>query len=297
MPRARGALRVITQHVDVLLGRLAGRGGVLVAHALELRRVDDHVDVLQLAQLAKFERGEGGLQRPAPADDHHFVDPARPQRLQRVVGDVGLAQHVGIGDQDARDVEGDVAVADDHGARARQVGRGLLEVGVRVVPAHEIDGGDAARQLLAGDVQRAVGLGPDGIDDGVVTLGELTGLHVLADRDVAEETEPRILGRLLELLADRLDLRMIGRDARAHQPPRGGEHLQHVNGDIGVLRRVGRLQQGGRGEEPRRSGADDCNVVRAHSRPSIRATSAPGASKVGRRATRGAHDRASTLNA
>ncbi|ETZ29018.1 hypothetical protein L842_4048 [Mycobacterium intracellulare MIN_052511_1280] len=38
-------------------------------------------------------------------------------------------------------------------------------------------------------------------------------------------------------------------------------------------------------------------MVRAHSRPSIRATSAPGASKVGRRATRGAHDRASTLNA
>ena len=142
---------------------------------------------------------------------------------------------------------------------------------VRVVPAHEVDGGDAARQVLAGNVQRAIGLRPDGIDDGVVALGEFGGLHVLADHDVAEEPEARVFGGLFELLADRLDLRVVGRDAGAHQPPRGRQHLQHVDGDIDVLGRVGRLQQRCRGEEPRRSGTDDGDVVWAHTRPSVRA--------------------------
>ena len=66
---------------------------------------------------------------------------------------------------------------------------------VRVVPAHEVDGGDAARQVLAGNVQRAVGLRADGVDHGVVALGEFAGLDVLADHDVAEEAEARDLRR------------------------------------------------------------------------------------------------------
>ena len=81
---------------------------------------------------------------------------------------------------------------------------------MRVVPPDEVDGGDAARQILAGDVQRPVGLRTDRVDHRVVVLGQLVGLHVLADHDVSEEPEPRVEGRLLELGADRLDLRMVG---------------------------------------------------------------------------------------
>jgi len=62
----------------------------------------------------------------------------------RVVGDVGFRELVGIADQDACHVQGHVAVADDHGATARQVWRHLLEVRMRVVPTHEVDGGHAA---------------------------------------------------------------------------------------------------------------------------------------------------------
>ncbi len=129
----------------------------------------------------------------------HLLDTAVVQRLQRVVGDVGGGQHVGVGDQDAGHVERDVAVADHHGPPGGEVGRHLLEVRVRVVPADEVDGGDAAGQILTGDVQRPVGLRADGVDHRVVALGQLVGLHVLADDDVAEEAEPRIERRLLEL--------------------------------------------------------------------------------------------------
>ena len=137
---------------------LAHRRRVLVADALELRRVDHHVDALQVCQFTQLQRGERGLQRAAATDDHHFLDAAGAQRLQRVVGDVGECEHVGIGHQNAGDVERDVAVPDDDGPGAGQVGRHLLEVRVRVVPAHEIDRGDAAGQLFAGNVQRPVRL-------------------------------------------------------------------------------------------------------------------------------------------
>ena len=110
-------------------------------------RVDDDVDVaepLQVAELAQLQRGERGLQRAASPDDEDLFHAAVVQRLQRVVGDVGGGQHVGIGDEDARYVQCDVAVADDDGAPARDIRRHLLEVGVGVVPADEVDGRHAA---------------------------------------------------------------------------------------------------------------------------------------------------------
>ena len=238
----------------LLLDGLACRLEFLVGDVGEVGGVDDHVDVaerLRVAEFTQFQRGERRLQRAAPADDHDFLHAAGVQRLQRVVGDVGVSQHVGVGDQDARDVQRDVAVADDDGAAAREIGRHLLEVGVRVVPADEVDGGDAAGQVLAGNAQRSVRLGADRVDHRVVALGELGGLHVFADHDVAEEPEPRIQRGLLELRADRLDLRMVGRDAGAHQTPRGGQHLQHVDAHVSVVGRVGELQQRSGGEVTR----------------------------------------------
>src|SRR4029077_17875548 len=129
----------------------------------------------------------------------------------------------------------DVAVADDDGTAGRQVRGHVLEVRMGVVPTHEVDGGDAAFELFAGNPQRSVGLRTDGVDDGVVVLGDFGRLHVFTDLDVAEEAEARIQRRLLELRADRLDLRMVGCDPGAHQTPRGRQHLQHVDAYVPAL--------------------------------------------------------------
>ena len=153
-----------------------------------------------------------------------------------------VARYVWVGDEDAGHVKRDVAVADDDGPTGGQVGRHLLEVRVGVVPADEVDGGHAAGQLLAGDVQRTVGLRADGVDHRVVAVGQLGGLDVIADDDVSEEPEPRIECRLLELGADRLDLRMVRRHAGAHQAPRRRQHLEHVDPHIGVVVLVRELQ-------------------------------------------------------
>jgi hypothetical protein len=185
-----------------------------------------------------------------------------------VVGDVGGGEQFGIADQDACHVQGDVAVADDDGPAARQVGQHLAEVRVRVVPTHEVDRGDAARQLLAGDAQRSVRLRADRVDHRVVALGQFVGLHVPADLHVAEEPKTRVSRRLVELCADGLDLGVIGCDARAHEAPRRRQHLQHVDADVAPVRIIGgvrKLQQRGGGEVTRGAGSNDRHVVRAHS--------------------------------
>lgn len=135
-----------------------------------------------------------------------------------MIGNVGGAQHLRVGDQDAGDVERHVAVADHHGPTTGQVGGDLFEVRVGVVPTDEVDGGHAAGQVLAGNPERTIGLGADRVDHGVVAVGEFVGLHMLAGGDVAEEPETRIGGGLLELGADGLDLGVVGCDAGADQP-------------------------------------------------------------------------------
>ena len=264
MSRAGFAARVIAQRLDVLLGRLARGFGVLVADVGQLCGIDDHVDPFEVGQLTQLQRGERGLQRPAPTDDHDFFHTAWAQRVQRVVGDVGEREHLRIGDQNPGDVECDVAIANDDGPGTRQIGRYLLEIRMRVVPADEIDGGDTAGQLLARNVQRAIGLCADGVDHRVVMLGEFGGLDMFADHHVAEKAEPRIFGDFRELLADRFDLGVIRRDAGADQAPRRRQHLEHVDGHVDLVGGIGSFEQRCRCEEPRRSGADDGDMEWAH---------------------------------
>ena len=164
-----------------------------------------------------------------------------------MVGDVGGRQLARIADEDAGHVQRHVAVADDHGPVLRDIGVHGREMRMRVVPADEVDGSHAAFQFLTGDAERAVGLGADGVDDGVVALRKLGGLHVLTDGDVAEEAEPGIVGDLVELRRHGLDLRMVRSHAGAHQSPRGGQHLEHVDAHldriIGCGLGIGEFQQ------------------------------------------------------
>ena len=116
----------------------------------------------------------------------------------------------------------------------------------------------AAGQVLAGDPELAVGRGAVGEDHRVVALGELVGGDVAADLDVAEEAEA-LAGRGLLVDADhRLDLRMVGRDAGAHQPERRRQAVEHVDLD----RHVFALQQVLGGVEAGRARADDRDAER-----------------------------------
>ena len=116
MIRPRLALRVVAQHLDIGFGGLAFGLGGLIGDIGQIGGVDDHVDAVELAEFAQLQSGERRLQWTASADHHHLLDAALTQRIECVIGDIGLGQHVGIGDQNAGHVHGDVAVADHHGA-------------------------------------------------------------------------------------------------------------------------------------------------------------------------------------
>ena len=139
------------------------------------------------------------------------------------------------------------------------------EVGVGVVPVDELGRRVRSGQVLAGDPEPAVGCGAVGVDDGVVTVGELGHGDLAADLDVAEEAKA-LAGRGPLIDADhRLDLRMVGGDAGADEAERRRQAVEHVDldgGRLGLQQVLGRI-------EPRRAGADDRGaqrVVRASDR-------------------------------
>jgi hypothetical protein len=63
----------------------------------------------------------------------------------------------------------------------------------------------------------------------VVVLEQVLAGDVLAEVDVAVVAKARVRRRLLIHAAHRLDLGMVRSHARAYEPPRGGQALEHVD--------------------------------------------------------------------
>lgn len=72
-----------------------------------------------------------------------------------MLGDVRPFEMPWIHQEYAGDVQGDVAGADDHGAAAGEVEFVGRVVGMAVVPADEVGGGVAARQLFSANSEVA----------------------------------------------------------------------------------------------------------------------------------------------
>src|ERR1700716_4122069 len=106
-----------------------------------------------------------------------------------MLGDIGFAQVVDRRGQDAGDVAGDVALPDHDGAIARQIEYPVAIIRLPVVPADELGGGVAAREVLAGDSEASVGARTAGQYDQVIGVAELLDGQGPADLDLAEKCE------------------------------------------------------------------------------------------------------------
>ena len=128
------------------------------------------------------------------------------------------------------DVERDVAVADHDRSLVREVELEVLEVRVAVVPGDELAwpptsragprrgsraGGRSARRPRRRPRRRAA--------------RSSSCVHVDAELDVAEEAEAGLLRGPLERARDRLQLRVVGRDAEPDETPRRRQPLDHVD--------------------------------------------------------------------
>ncbi len=225
--------RVLAQDLHPPVVGLRGRVGLEPGGAgrieLELGGVDDDVGAAQLAELEQLRVGERGLGRAAAAEQGHVAHLRALEHLDGVVGGVGRAELVGIEHEHAPDVDGDVAVADHDRALGVEVELVVGVVRMAVVPGDELRGRVRARPVLAGDPEPVVGGRADRVDERVVALAQLVGGHVLAEADRAEEAEARALRGLLVDPRDRLDLRVVGGDAGAHEPERRGQGVDQVD--------------------------------------------------------------------
>ena len=159
-PRARAAansVKISTFLRAVMSASSDSRYSRLSVVELAVGGVDDDVGVDHLAQLADLGVREGGLGRAAAAEDDDLLDAAVGEGVDRVLGGVGLLELLAVEAEHPGDVGGDVAVADHDGALAGEVELVVGEVGVGVVPGDELGGGVAAREVLAGDPEVAVG--------------------------------------------------------------------------------------------------------------------------------------------
>jgi hypothetical protein len=104
---------------------------------------------------------------------------------------------------------------------------------------------------IAGDAHATVGLGAHGVEHGVVAGREVLVGDVAAQLDVAIEAELGVLGGLLVDPAHRLDVRVVRGHARADEPPRSGEAVEHVDLHAEVRVRLAPQQVPGRVEPGR----------------------------------------------
>ncbi len=225
---------------------------------LQVGRVDDHPHAGQLAEFLQLGGGEGGLRRAAPPEHHDLAHHALAQLRQRVVGDVGLRQLVGVGDQDAGHVHRHIAVADDDHPLVGEIERQIAVVGVAVVPADESGRRETTGQVFAGDAHAAVGLTADGVDNLVVERLEIFMPEVGAEGHVAEVAHAPVGGDAVVDAGDGFDRLMVRRDTLAHQAERGRKAVEEIDraGQVGLLeQRLGCVEAG-------RPGADDRDARR-----------------------------------
>ena len=228
----------------------------------QLCGIDDDVGTGELAELLQLLCRPRGLRRAAASHHHDVADRGRPDRLDRRVRGVRRGELLRGEREHPGDVESDVPVPDHDGALDVQVELELLEVGVAVVPGHELGGRPRAGQLLAGDAEPAIALRTEGVDDRVVELRQVCVGQIAAYLDVAEEPEAGLQGDSLEGPRDRLQLRMVWSDAEPHEAPGRRQPLDHVHleRDVRVEQRAGSVEAG-------RPGTNDRDTERpAHER-------------------------------
>ena len=112
-----------------------------------------------------------------------------------------------------------------------QVELAVRIVGMAVVPAHEVRGGLGPWQVLAGNPEPPVDRRADRIDHGVVALEQVGAMQVAPELDAPEEPEALLRRGLLVDPHDRLDLRVVRRDAGAHEPERRRQAIEQVHAD------------------------------------------------------------------
>jgi len=134
--------------------------------------------------------------------------------------------------EDARNVEGDITIADHHCRVVRKIRRKVGKAGMAVVPANERGTAENVGQVLTGQSQFAIVRRARGEDDRVIKLGQFRDGDVPANHHVADETN--VLGQRGRFVTARhaLDRLVIGRHAEPDQAVGNRQAIKDIDADI-----------------------------------------------------------------
>ena len=161
--------------------------------------------------------------------------PSGRQHVQDRLGDVGVAQLVRALEQDAGNIDGDVARPDHRGLLGVQDELIQSAVGVSAVPVDEIGGREAAGQVLPGNSHPAIDGGTGGIDHGVMSACQIRTGKVRAELHTAQEVDVGVFQDLTQGADHALDLEVVRSNAVAHQTVGGGQSVHDVDVDRDLL--------------------------------------------------------------
>ncbi|SII97236.1 Uncharacterised protein [Mycobacteroides abscessus subsp. abscessus] len=233
----------VAQRVEL---RVLARGG-----GLEVDTVEDVSESADAGEFADHHRIELRRARPRPADDVEAGDVGAQRPVDAVV-EVAALECLVLTGEEADDVDGDVALADDGDTRAEGHGRSGRLVGVTVEDPGE--GACPIDPVEVGSGHREVAVVGEsaGEDDGIVVRPEVVHRDVAAEFGVADEAGPGVGEESVELRGHGLRALVVGGDTVAQQSVRYGKSVEDVDGAAGNL-----TEDLLRGEAARRSGADD----------------------------------------
>ena len=174
----------------------------------------------------------GGLHGAAPAEDDDLADRASRDGVDRLRRSRPSARAPRGVSASMRATSSATLPLPTTTARSAARGRTSSSwiVGVAVVPGDELGRRPrAAAGPRRGSRAACRSAAPYGVDDRVVQPREVLVREIAPDLDVAEKAEAGLRGDLLERARDRLELRMVGRDAEPDEAPRRRQPLDHVD--------------------------------------------------------------------
>src|SRR5690606_15189324 len=156
----RAILRELLHNLDIAhriaIVRLQVGGAFRVQFDVLLRV--QAVRILHLAQLLHLGWGDGRLSGTTPPQHINLPDAASTQRIQRIVGDIGLRELLRGATQDPRHIDSHIPDPDDRHLLGGKVEGQMTKVRMSVIPRHEFRGGVASGEIFARNAHRPVGL-------------------------------------------------------------------------------------------------------------------------------------------
>jgi hypothetical protein len=233
-------LQVAFLHLGLI--RIKAGGNAVGQVALAQHRAQ----AFELAEFGEFGTGEAGLDRAAATDHVDIGDAGGLDRGCRMGTEIACCQFRWRLGQQAGDVDGHITLADDGDTVAElrvQVG----EIGMAVIPADESHRTIDAGKVCARDPERAILVRADRQHHGIVMRLQHAERQVGADLQPAKETDIRVGEQAVELPRHSLGSLVVRRHAETHQAIGGGQTVDHIDLQSGILadQGIGAKQAGG----------------------------------------------------